>query len=263
LQRLYGTAFFDKKELEEHLERIEEAKRRDHRVLGKQLELFTIEPNVGAGLVLWLPKGAIVADCWRTSSRGAAARGYQPVYTPHIGRVELYKPRAITSRITPTASSSRRSMWTRQERYLLKPMNCPHHIMIYKSKPRSYRELPVRLAEFGTVYRYEQSGELERHDPRARLHAGRRAHLLHRGAGGRRVPRLHRDDAVRAAALGLNDYRVRLGFRDPERQVRRQPARSGSGPRRRSSEVCASWTCPTCRSSRARRRSTGRRPTSW
>ena len=96
-------------------------------------------------------------------------------------------------------------------------MNCPHHIQIYQAEPRSYRDLPVRLAEFGTVYRFEQIGRAQRHDPRPRLHPGRRPPVLHRRAGRRRVPRLHRDDAVRARTRsGLNDYRVRLGFRDPK-----------------------------------------------
>ena len=159
LQRLYGTAFFSKQELEEHLKQVEEAKRRDHRVLGKQLELFTISPLVGSGLVLWLPKGAIVRRLLESFINGELQRrGYQPVYTPNIGRVELYEtsghyPYYKDSKFPPIEMED-------GEQYLLKPMNCPHHIMIYKSKPRSYRDLPLRLAEFGTVYRFEQSGEL-------------------------------------------------------------------------------------------------------
>jgi len=159
LQRLYATAFFDKKELETHLERVEEAKRRDHRVLGKQLELFTISPLVGSGLVLWLPKGAVIRGTLENFIRDELIRrDYEPVYTPNIGKVELYEisghfPYYAESQFAPIEMED-------GERYLLKPMNCPHHVMIYKSKPRSYRDLPVRLAEFGTVYRYEQSGEL-------------------------------------------------------------------------------------------------------
>jgi len=214
LQRLYGTAFFSKEDLDSHLKAVEEAKRRDHRVLGKQLELFTTSALVGQGLILWLPKGAIVRGLLETFAKEELAkRGYQPVYTPNIGRVELYQisghyPYYADSQFKPIVMSD-------EEKYLLKPMNCPHHIMIYKSKPRSYRELPVRLAEFGTVYRYEQSGEL---------------------GGMTRVRGFTQDDAhifcteeqvaeeVRGCidftqtvlgALGLEDYRVRLGFRDP------------------------------------------------
>ena len=159
LQRLYGTAFFSKQELEEHLKLVEEAKKRDHRVLGKRLDLFTISPLVGSGLILWLPKGAIVRGLLETFIKEELQRrGYLPVYTPNIGRIELYEtsghyPYYKDSMFTPIVMED-------GEQFLLKPMNCPHHIMIYKSKPRSYRELPLRLAEFGTVYRYEQSGEL-------------------------------------------------------------------------------------------------------
>ena len=159
LQRLYATAFFSKQDLEAHLERIEEAKRRDHRLLGKQLDLFTINPIVGSGLILWQPKGAIVRGVLENFVRDELQkRGYLPVYTPAIGRVELYEisghyPYYSDSQFAPIQMEQ-------DEQYLLKPMNCPHHVMIYKSKPRSYRDLPLRLAEFGTVYRYEKSGEL-------------------------------------------------------------------------------------------------------
>ncbi len=159
LQRLYGTAWFSKEDLENYLAAVEEAKRRDHRVLGKQLELFATSPLVGSGLILWLPKGAVVRGILENFTREELTRrGYTPVYTPHIGRIDLYKisghyPYYADSQFKPIVMSE-------EEQYLLKPMNCPHHIMIYKSKPRSYRDLPVRLAEFGTVYRYEQSGEL-------------------------------------------------------------------------------------------------------
>ncbi len=159
LQRLYATAFFDKKELDAHLEQLAEAKRRDHRVLGKQLELFTISQTVGSGLILWLPKGAIIRQTLEDYIKSELRkRGYEAVYTPNIGRVELYEisghfPYYSDSQFPPIEFDD-------GERYLLKPMNCPHHIMIYQAKPRSYRDLPVRLAEFGTVYRFEQSGEL-------------------------------------------------------------------------------------------------------
>ncbi len=222
LQRLYATAFFDKKELADHLMQIEEAKKRDHRELGKRLELFTINQTVGSGLILWLPKGAIIRQTLEEFIKSELRkRDYQPVYTPNIGRVELYKisghfPYYSDSQFPLIDLSEREGCEHGEgERYLLKPMNCPHHIMIYKSKPRSYRDLPVRLAEFGTVYRYEQSGEL---------------------SGMTRVRGFTQDDAhifcteeqvaseVRGCidftltvlkSLGMNNFRARLGFRDP------------------------------------------------
>ncbi len=160
MQRLYATAWFNKEELEAHLEQVEEAKRRDHRVLGKQLELFTVSPMVGSGLILWLPKGAIIRQTARRlhQRRAAQARLRSGLHARTSAGSSCTKSRA-TSRTT--ADSQFKPIEMKDgERYLLKPMNCPHHIMIYKSKPRSYRDLPVRLAEFGTVYRYEQSGEL-------------------------------------------------------------------------------------------------------
>ncbi len=216
LQRLYATAWFSKEELEEHLKMVEEAKRRDHRVLGKQLELFATNPAlVGPGLILWLPKGATIRGLLESFVREELTkRGYQGVYTPNIGRVELYQisghfPYYADSQFKPITISE-------DERYILKPMNCPHHIMIYKSKPRSYRDLPVRLAEFGTVYRYEQSGELGGMT-RVRGFTQDDAHLFcteeqveeeFRGC-------LEMTQSV-LAALGMNEYRVRLGFRDPK-----------------------------------------------
>ncbi len=215
LQRLYGTAWFSQAELDEHLKMVEEAKRRDHRVLGKRLDLFATDADVGAGLILWLPKGATVRGLLEGFIRQELSkRGYQPVYTPHIGRVELYQtsghfPYYSDSQFKPIVMSD-------DERYLLKPMNCPHHVMIYKSKPRSYRELPVRLAEFGTVYRYEQSGQLGGLT-RVRGFTQDDAHLF--------CTEEQVADEFRAciemtqtvlAALGMDDYRVRLGFRDPK-----------------------------------------------
>jgi len=214
LQRIYGTAFFSKRDLEEHLRRVEEAKRRDHRLLGKQLELFTIDSMVGQGLILWLPKGAVVRRELENFIYGELIRrGYQPVYTPNIGRVQLYEtsghfPYYKDVQFPPIEMDD-------GDRYLLKPMNCPHHIVIYQSKPRSYRDLPLRLAEFGTVYRFEQSGEL---------------------SGMIRVRGFTQDDAhifctedqvadefrgcvemtqLVLKTLGLSDYRVRLSLRDP------------------------------------------------
>ncbi|WP_293911420.1 threonine--tRNA ligase [Deinococcus sp.] len=158
LQRVYGVAFAGQKELDEYLERLEEAKRRDHRRLGKELELFTIDPLVGKGLPLWLPNGTVLREeLTRFLREQQFQRYYQGVITPNIGNLELYK----TSGHYQNYSDSNFSPITvDDEQYMLKPMNCPHHVRIYASKPRSYRDLPVRLAEFGTVYRYEQSGEL-------------------------------------------------------------------------------------------------------
>ncbi len=159
LTRLYGITFPKKKDLDDHLEMLELAKQRDHRKLGRELELFTFSQKVGSGLPLWLPKGAILRETLVNFLKNEQLRrGYQPVVTPHIGRLELYR----TSGHYPYYSDSQfpPMMDSEEEGYLLKPMNCPHHTQIYDDRPRSYRELPVRLAEFGTVYRYEQSGEL-------------------------------------------------------------------------------------------------------
>ncbi len=214
LQRLYATAFFDKKELDAHLEQLSEAKRRDHRVLGKQLELFTINQTVGSGLILWLPKGAVIRQTLEDYIKGELRkRGYEAVYTPHIGHVELYEisghfPYYSDSQFPPIEFKD-------GERFLLKPMNCPHHIMIYQAKPRSYRDLPVRLAEFGTVYRFEQSGELSGMT-RVRGFTQDDAHIF---CTEEQVPDEFRNclemTQTVLAALGMNDYRVRLGFRDP------------------------------------------------
>ena len=215
LQRVYGTAFFNKQDLKDHLERIEEAKRRDHRVLGKRLEFFTINPEmVGSGLVLWQPKGAIIRSGLETFIRDELQmRGYQPVYTPNIGRIELYE----TSGHYPYYKDSMFAPITLEydEQYLLRPMNCPHHTMIYKTRPRSYRELPMRLAEFGTVYRYEQSGELSGMT-RVRGFTQDDAHIF---CTSEQVPDEFRDciemTRMILETLGLTSYRVRLGFRDP------------------------------------------------
>jgi threonyl-tRNA synthetase len=304
LQRLYGTAFFTQKELDAYLAQVEEAKKRDHRVLGKQLKLFTISQVAGSGLILWMPKGATVRGILEAFIKEELLkRGYEPVYTPHIGRLELYRtsghfPYYRDAQFPPmyfnavagaldlaqfrmaaghvdearerrfqelldlahyavpgyrdatttgakidaihrsvsrlleavglklpayekaTSHEERaKALWAwleTQEGYLLKPMNCPHHIQIYKALPRSYRDLPVRLAEFGTVYRYEQTGEL---------------------SGMTRVRGFTQDDAhlfctpdqieeelssnIKLVlfvldSLGLSDYRVRVGLRDPD-----------------------------------------------
>lgn len=273
LQRVYGTAWFSPKDQQAYLDQIEEARRRDHRVLGKKLGLFHITPDVGQGLCLWLPKGARIRVLLEEFLRNELLqRGYQPVYSPHLGRVELYEtsghfpyyrdsqfPPLFTAQAgglvdawiemlkkdEPLAEDAEARLfqaaqvlgveiegfdvslakdeklkllnqWQRQhERYLVKPMNCPHHAQIFKAQPRSYKQLPLRLFEFGTVYRYEQTGELN---------------------GMLRVRGLTQDDAhifctddqveeefrntieltkFVLKSVGLSDYRVQLSLRDP------------------------------------------------
>lgn len=160
LTRVYGITFPKKKMLDEYLVLLEEAKKRDHRKIGKELELFTFSQNVGAGLPLWLPKGAALRDRLEQFLRRIQKKyGYQQVITPHIGNKMLY---VTSGHYAKYGKDSFQPIHTPEEgeEYLLKPMNCPHHCEIFKAFPRSYRELPLRLAEFGTVYRYEQSGEL-------------------------------------------------------------------------------------------------------
>jgi threonyl-tRNA synthetase len=238
LTRIYGTAFFDKKELDNFLKMQEEAKKRDHRVLGPQLGLFTIDDAVGQGLVLWKPKGATVRlELQKFISEHLTRQGYQQVFTPHIGRLGLYKtsghyPYYKDSQFPPLIDREEVDRLSKEcktcadlanlmekgdiDGYLLKPMNCPMHIRIYASEPRSYRDLPVRLAEFGTVYRWEKSGEL---------------------GGMTRVRGFTQDDAhlfvteeqlpaelmgclelvkIVFGTLGMTDYRVRVGLRDPD-----------------------------------------------
>jgi len=158
LQRIYGISFPSPPELEEYLKRLEEMKKRDHRVLGKELELFSISDEVGPGLVLWHPKGAIVRriieDFWITEHQ---KNGYQLIYTPHVARLHLWETSGHTGFYRENMYST---MKVEDEEYQIKPMNCPFHILIYKSKLRSYRELPLRLAELGACYRYERSGVL-------------------------------------------------------------------------------------------------------
>ncbi|MEL7434613.1 MAG: threonine--tRNA ligase, partial [Chloroflexota bacterium] len=214
LTRIYGTAWESRDELQDYLKRLEEARKRDHRNLGEKLNLFMIDPLVGKGLPLWLPNGAILRDTLERWLRDQQLKGgYEPVVTPHIGSIELYK----TSGHYPYYSDSQYDpIDVDGEMYMLKPMNCPHHIMMYKNTPRSYRDLPVRFAEFGTVYRYEKSGQLH---------------------GLTRVRGFTQDDAhlfvtpdqllnefkevVKLAqhvlgSLGITDFRARVGVRDPE-----------------------------------------------
>ncbi len=160
LTRIYGVSFPQKKLLDEYLIMLEEAKKRDHRKIGKELELFAFSQRVGQGLPLWLPKGAMLRERLENFLKDVQKRyGYLPVMTPHIGQKDLY---VTSGHYAKYGKDSFQPINTPQEgeEFLLKPMNCPHHCEIYKTKPRSYKDLPVRFAEFGTVYRYEQSGEL-------------------------------------------------------------------------------------------------------
>lgn len=160
-QRVYGTAFASQEELKAHLNQLEAAKARDHRVIGPKLGLFTIDDQVGSGLILWKPKGGLLRQILQDFLiKELQTRGYDVVFTPHIGKIDLYKtsghyPFYADSQFPPI------KMLDSDEQYLLKPMNCPHHIKIFASDKHSYRDLPIRLAEFGTVYRFEQSGELQ------------------------------------------------------------------------------------------------------
>jgi threonyl-tRNA synthetase len=293
LQRLYGTAFFDQKALDEYLKQLEEAKKRDHRVLGRQLKLFTISQAAGQGMILWMPKGATVRHQLESFIRDELVkRGYSPVYTPHIGNLDLYRTSGhfpyysdaqfppmymspLVSTVDTWASMLEKGIltteqesafldlvlsvangkdaeaasdlprypfaqmkqdaklfhekydkckdklaflkaWlTEQEGYLLKPMNCPHHIQIYKATPKSYRDLPVKLAEFGTVYRFEQSGELGGMT-RVRGFTQDDAHLF---VTPEQVDEVFRSEIELVLfvlkTLGLSDYRVRVSVRDP------------------------------------------------
>ncbi|MBI4429949.1 MAG: threonine--tRNA ligase [Ignavibacteriales bacterium] len=214
LQRIYGITFPTKKELDEHLFRLEEAKRRDHRKLGQELELFLLTPKVGGGLPLWLPKGTVVRETLEGFLRDEQRkRGYQAVVTPHIGNINLYK----TSGHYPYYKDSQFSpIQVENEEYLLKPMNCPHHFQIYASKPRSYRDLPIRLAEFGTVYRYEQSGELNGLI-RVRSFTVDDSHMFVRQdqLKGELCAVIELIQLV-FETLGFQDFKTRLSFRDPK-----------------------------------------------
>jgi len=278
LQRLYGTAFFSKKDQKKYLEQLEEAKKRDHRVLGKRHQLFHTTPEVGGGLVLWLPRGATIRAILEDFiKQKLLQRGYEPVYSPQIGRVELYEtsghfPYYRESQFNPIFGHNAGQLidfWIRkldpkdeeykepsedeeaklleaasvmganlsgfrkqknaaakiaylrtwqepQERYLLRPMNCPHHVQMYKSIPRSYRDLPVRLAEFGTVYRHEQSGEVTGM-LRVRGFTQDDAHLF---CTSDQVEHEFRETLKEVeyvlSAVGLNEYRVQLSLRDPK-----------------------------------------------
>lgn len=238
LVRIYGTAFFDRKQLESYLHQLEEAKKRDHRVIGPALGLFTIDDQVGQGLVLWKPKGAVIRqELQNFISQHLRRQGYHQVFTPHIGRLELYKTsghfpyyrqsqfpplvdrefvQALVDEKCSCADLANRMETGDIEGYLLKPMNCPHHIRIYASEQRSYRDLPIRLAEFGTVYRWEKSGELGGMT-RVRGFTQDDAHLF---CTEEQVPAevLGCLELVKIVlgTLGMKDYRVRVGLRDPD-----------------------------------------------
>jgi len=237
LQRLYATVFFDKKELKEHLHRLEEAKRRDHRVLGKKYGLFEIDEQVGAGLVLWKPKGAVIRqELQNFIGEHLKRQGYSQVFTPHIGKLELYKtsghfPYYQDSQFPPMidreqlkklsdegcSCSDLANMLSKGEidGYLLKPMNCPHHIRIYASEKHSYRDLPIRLAEFGTVYRWEQSGELGGMT-RVRGFTQDDAHLfMTEDQLGEEIAGCLELVKIVLGTLGMENYRVRVGLREP------------------------------------------------
>ncbi len=236
LTRVYGTAFFKPKELNQYLEQLEQAKARDHRVLGKQLKLFHIDEAVGQGLILWTPNGSIVRkELQNFISEELKKQGYFEIFTPHIGKLGLYKtsghfPYYADSQYPPViereqlgelategcscAELANRLGEGEIEGYLLKPMNCPHHIKVFDSQPHSYRDMPVRLAEFGTVYRWEQSGELNGMT-RVRGFTQDDAHLFC-------TPEQVQDELLGCLSLvkvifgtlGMSDYRVRIGLRD-------------------------------------------------
>lgn len=238
LQRLYGTAFESKELLEEHLNRLEEAKKRDHRRLGKELHLFHIDEAVGQGLILWKPKGGLIRRALQDFiTQELDKQGYWQVFTPHIGKLDLYRtsghfPYYQESQYPPIAERDALEKLADEdatcatlmnglsdgtiEGYMLKPMNCPHHIKIFASEHRSYRDLPVRLAEFGTVYRWEQSGELGGMT-RVRGFTQDDAHLFCTPdqVAAELVGCLSLVKTV-LTTLGMTNYRVRVGLRDPD-----------------------------------------------
>lgn len=215
LTRIYGITFPKQKELEEYVTLMEEAKKRDHRKLGKELELFAFSEKVGQGLPLWLPKGAMLRERLQAFLSKAQSRaGYLPVVTPHIGSKDLY---VTSGHWDKYGKDSFQPIKTPNpgEEYLLKPMNCPHHCEIYKTSPRSYKDLPLRFSEFGTVYRYEQSGELHGLT-RVRGFTQDDAHIFCR-------PDQVKEEFIRVIdlvlyvfkSLGFEDYSAQISLRDP------------------------------------------------
>lgn len=237
LQRIYGTAFPRKADLDAYFAMLEESKKRDHRKLGRDLELFLLDDLTGPGLVLWQPKGAIIRqELQNFISEELRLQGYDQVFTPHIGNLQLFRTsghfpyyqesqypplveREVLSRLAREGCScadlSNRLKEGTVEGFLLKPMNCPMHIRIFASRPRSYRELPVRLAEFGTVYRWEQSGELNGMT-RVRGFTQDDAHIFaaEDQLAGELLACLKLVQKV-FTTLGMKDYRIRIGLRDP------------------------------------------------
>ena len=238
LQRIYGTAFPSAQELEDYLEKLEQAKARDHRKLGKELKLFHIDDAVGSGMILWTPNGSIIRnELQNFISEELRKSGYSQVHTPHIGKLGLYRtsghfPYYKESQFPPVVEPGTLEQLANEgcscgelsnqldegsvDGYLLKPMNCPMHIKIFDSQPHSYRDLPIRLAEFGTVYRWEQSGELNGMT-RVRGFTQDDAHLFcteeqiaEEIAGCLNLVKLV------FQTLGMNDYRVRIGLRDTD-----------------------------------------------
>ena len=220
LTRIYGVTFPKKSMLDEYLKMLEEAKKRDHRKLGKEMELFTFSPRVGLGLPLWLPRGAVMRYVLEGFLRKKQAElGYLPVVTPHIGNKDLY---VTSGHLAKYGKDSFQLIKTPQEgeEYMLKPMNCPHHCEIYRSSPRSYRDLPLRFAEFGTVYRYEQSGELHGLT-RVRGFTQDDAHLFCR-------PDQLQEEFEKVIdlilyvfkTLHLTDYMAQISLRDPQDKVK-------------------------------------------
>lgn len=220
LTRVYGITFPKQKELDEYLFLLEEAKKRDHRKLGKELELFAFSEKVGMGLPLWLPKGTLLRERLEQFMRKAQIKaGYDPVVTPHIGSKQLY---VTSGHYEKYGKDSFQPIHTPDEgeEFLLKPMNCPHHCEIYKTKPRSYRDLPIRLAEFGTVYRYEQSGELHGLT-RVRGFTQDDAHIFCR-------PDQVKEEFVKVIdlvmhvfnSLGFDNYTAQVSLRDPNNKAK-------------------------------------------
>ncbi|WMJ74952.1 threonine--tRNA ligase [Cytophagaceae bacterium ABcell3] len=216
LTRIYGVSFPKQKGLSQHLEMLEEAKKRDHRKLGKELELFAFSEKVGMGLPLWLPKGAMLRERLESFLKKAQVKaGYSPVVSPHIGQKELY---VTSGHYEKYGEDSFQPIKTPHEgeEFLLKPMNCPHHCEIYKTKPRSYKDLPIRYAEFGTVYRYEQSGELHGLT-RVRGFTQDDAHIFCR-------PDQVKEEFLKVIdlvlyvfnTLGFENYKAQVSLRDPE-----------------------------------------------
>ena len=216
LTRIYGVSFPKAGMLKEHLNLLEEAKKRDHRKLGKELELFMFSEKVGAGLPLWLPKGTAIRERLENFMRQAQIeRGYQQVVTPHIGRKELYMTSGHYEKYGEDSFQPIKTP-SEDEEFLLKPMNCPHHCEVFKFKPKSYKELPLRIAEFGTVYRYEQSGELNGLT-RVRGFTQDDAHIFC-------TPDQLKDEFVDVidlvmhvfGKLGFDDFTAQISLRDPE-----------------------------------------------